>query len=294
MQKTKSRLFALGCSFTNYAWPSWADIIGLEYDVYENWAYPGLGNRAIAERVANLHAVKTLTPQDTVLIQWTSHLRHDWHANDSRHHTEVGIGWKTSGSIFNFINEEIFDKKWLKTFFDENSYMMHTLNHILLTKQFLESLGVNYYMTSMGYINKMNSDYPTEAEEAWHGETNTSEIDIWKDIPSLQIYKDKIFDDKWIYPIGTFAWKHKEKPYKFITPKGMPIKDRHPTINQHNDYVQQIVKPKLGLSQNTHKVAEYWIDNVNSSYDNCYSNFNEFCTIVQNLVGDRQNFYRGF
>ena len=72
-----TRLYVLGCSFSNYAWPTWADMLGLEFDEYENWAFPGLGNRAIAERVAEIHARNTLTKDDTVVIQWTSHLRHD-------------------------------------------------------------------------------------------------------------------------------------------------------------------------------------------------------------------------
>ena len=48
----KKRLFAFGCSFTHYAWPSYADFLGYEFDSFSNWAHPGLGNRAIAQRVA--------------------------------------------------------------------------------------------------------------------------------------------------------------------------------------------------------------------------------------------------
>ena len=48
----KNRLFVFGCSFTMYAWPTYADFLGYEFDHYENWGFPGLGNRAIAERVA--------------------------------------------------------------------------------------------------------------------------------------------------------------------------------------------------------------------------------------------------
>ena len=32
----------------------------------------------------------------------------------------------------------------------------------------------------------MNSDYPQEEADSWHGE-NLEEIDIWKDIPKLTI-----------------------------------------------------------------------------------------------------------
>jgi len=293
------RLFALGCSFTNYAWPTWADILGLEFNKYENWAYPGLGNRAIAERVANLHALETLTPQDTIIVQWTSHLRHDWHATDTRHNTYKGVGWKTSGSIFNFINEQLFDEKWVKTFFDEKSYMMHTLNNILLTQQFLEGLGVNYYMTSMGYVNKMNSDYPTEEHNKWHGES-APEIDIWKNIPSFLPYKEKIFNDRWLEPVGCFAWNHEDGPHKFITKNlgspwsGTKTVDRHPTINQHNDYVNNVIKPKLKLSQNTNEQAKIWIDKVNMCYENCHGDFDFFVENINKQLSGWGNYYKGF
>lgn len=287
------RLFALGCSFTNYAWPSWADILGLDFDTYENWAYPGLGNRAIAERVANLHALETLTPDDTVIIQWTSHLRHDWHTTDQRHNTFKGVGWKTSGSIFNFINEELYDEKWIKTFFDEHSYMMHTLNNILLTQQFLEGVGVNYYMTSMGYINKMNSDYPQEEKDSWHGESS-KEINIWEDIPNFVHYKNKIFNDRWLEPVGSFAWTHREPPYKFITKAGAKTVDRHPTINQHNDFVENVIRPKLQLSQNADNRAKLWIDTVNKCYETTHGDFNYFVDSINTQLNGWGNYYRGF
>lgn len=289
------RLFVLGCSFTNYAWPSWADMLGLEFDVYENWAYPGLGNRAIAERVAELHARETLTRDDTVIVQWTSHLRHDWHSNDVRHGKLKGVGWKTSGSIFNYINEDIFDKDWVKTFFDEYSYIMHSLNNILLTKQMLKSIGCDYYMTSMGYINKMNSDYPHDED---HGEKLQSNIDLWNDVPKLAIYKDKLFDDidRWITPIGTYAWNHETKPYKFRLSGGGAefCLDRHPTVLQHADYLKNKIKPKFGESQDLHPKAIKWIDKVNTLYENCHKDFDYFCEEVNNTLPGWLNNYRGF
>ena len=40
---------------------------------YENWGFPGLGNRAIAERVAECHIKNNITKDDTVLVQWSTH-----------------------------------------------------------------------------------------------------------------------------------------------------------------------------------------------------------------------------
>ena len=285
-----SRLFVLGCSFSNYAWPTWADILGLEFDVYENWAFPGLGNRALAERLAEIHVHNHLTKDDTVIIQWTSHLSHDWHATDHRH--QDNAGWKTSGSLFNYINEEVFDEKWIKTFWSENSYMMHTFNNILLAQNFLNGIGCTWRMTSMGYINKMNSDYPSDD----HGE-QMSDIDIWESAPPLRVYK-KIFDDKskWIKPVGTFAWNHKTKPYKFksMQDKAVFAIDNHPTVEQHNDYVNKHVLPSLNISQKQTKKVETWIDTINKLYNNSHRDFDLFCKNIEKEINDRKNHYRGF
>lgn len=285
-----TRLFVLGCSFSNYAWPTWADMLGLEYDNYENWAFPGLGNRAITERVAEIHAKHHLTKEDTVIIQWTSHLRHDWHATDTRH--QDNAGWKTSGSLFNYINAQIFDEKWIKTFWSETSYMMHTFNNILLTQHFLDSIGCTWRMTSMGYINKMNSDYPSND----HGE-QTSDIDVWENSPALKVYK-QVFDDKskWIKPVGTFAWNHKTKPYKFVSvqDKSVFTSDRHPTMIQHKDYLDKHVLPSLNLSQKQTQKTNYWIDTINKLYETCHRDFDVFCRNIEDTISDRNNYYRGF
>lgn len=42
-----NRLFTFGCSFTNYMWPTWADILAIEFDSYRNWGRIGAGNHFI-------------------------------------------------------------------------------------------------------------------------------------------------------------------------------------------------------------------------------------------------------
>ena len=88
------RLFAFGCSFTNYAWPSYADFLGYAFDKYENWGFPGFGNRAIAERVAECHAKNSLCKEDTVLVQWTSHTRNDFHTFKAVSYTHLTLPTK--------------------------------------------------------------------------------------------------------------------------------------------------------------------------------------------------------
>lgn len=284
-----SRLFVLGCSFSNYAWPSWADIIGLNYNEFENWAWPGLGNRALLERLTEIIVTKNLTINDTVIIQWTSHLRNDWHSTDTRHGTEVG--WKTSGSIFNEINKDLYNKNWIFNFWDEASYAMHMLNYIHSAQRILDSIGCEWYMTSMGYIHKLSSDYPTQDETS--AEKSKEDLNLWINVPALTEYKNKIFTnykDKWIDPVGTCAWKSVHKPYKFKKPSSIKFYvDRHPSMLQHKEYAINKVLPKLNCSQKLHQDAEKWIDNIEECYINCHSNFNTFCSSV-----NWSNTYRGF
>ena len=151
MKKT-NRLFSFGCSFTSYAWPSYACMLGTYFDESENWAFPGLGNRAILERLTEVVVTKKLCKDDTVIIQWTSPFRNDTHKFSEKH-------WRTKGSIFNFINSNRYDRKWLDEFFDEKSYCFHTLNYIVAAINILENIGCKWFMTSMGAIEKAGSDY---------------------------------------------------------------------------------------------------------------------------------------
>jgi len=286
-----SRLFVLGCSFTNYAWPTWADMLGTEFEVYENWGYPGLGNRAICERLIELHAREHLTKNDTVIIQWTSHLRNDYHTTDERRKGVLkDVGWKTCGSIFNYINAELYSDEWIKTFWDETSFTMHMLNNIALAQGFLKNINCNWYMTSMGKLEKMNSDYP----DSLQGEVGSTS-NIWKDVPALVIYKDLISNNRWISPVGTSAWNSKIDHFKFKGPDYKFIIDRHPSVDQHAEYLLQHVKPKINNSQNLSKLSKKWIDKVNNIYRNTHKDFDTFCeTIYKDLPEWQGNRYRGF
>lgn len=65
------RLFTFGCSFTSYVWPTWADILGLEYDHYENWGEAGSSNQYIMYSVNEFLTKNTITQDDTIIIMWT-------------------------------------------------------------------------------------------------------------------------------------------------------------------------------------------------------------------------------
>ena len=253
------RLFAFGCSFTNYAWPSYADFLSYEFDKYENWGFPGFGNRAIAERVAECHAKNNFTKDDTVLVQWTSHTRNDFHtfkeieyAKDQFVHgwfrPTNKIGWKTQGNIFGTGNlERNYDRKWIDNFWDEYSYFMYSMNEILLTQGLLDSTNCKWRMFTISDMAKLGSDTPSTAGE----QIKPLDENAWEKT-EFTCYRETIFEGKyknnWLKPLGHFAWDRPEDAYTFRGPNDPePWQDFHPSHKHHFEYMEEIVRPSLGL-----------------------------------------------
>lgn len=257
------RLFAFGCSFTSYAWPTWADLLGSDFDHFENWGLAGVGNRAIAERVAECHVRNKFNKDDVVIVQWSSHLRNDWWHQYSL--PERKAHWKTAGSIFNYLNEPLYDKKWLKTFFFEPAYVMHSLNHLVMTQNLLEASGCTWFMTGMGDLRNMGNDL---ADNGWGGEDillsdqdKVTEKVAWAKIPELKIYEKPIWIDKkdhWLTPLSVFAKKYPELIFDFVDTEqpSVTFKDTHPTTEHYALWIQQELQTKLSLDDSS--ISKYF------------------------------------
>lgn len=250
------KLFTFGCSFTNYNWPSWADLLGVEYGgFYYNWGYAGLGNRAIAERLAECHARMNITKDDTVIIQWSSAIRHDYLRTDKNN---WGTSWRTQGSIFSRENAKIFDDKWLEDFWDEKAYLIHTLNHITSSITMLEGIGCKWMMTSMNDLTKIGHD---ASDRTFGGEYqgNQTLVNFWEADPNLRFYKEFIWDqysDHWVDPIinvipetrelsWTFDFDPNREIEKMFKVKSNKWEEAHPTVTQHAIWLLEL-KQQMG------------------------------------------------
>ena len=291
---TKRRLFAFGCSFTMYAWPTYADILGHHFEHYENWAFPGLGNRAIAERIAECHAKNRFTKDDVVIVQWSTHIRNDYHTfmpmsfdpNSFLHiwfRKNPNIGWKTQGSIFNPNNRQfVYNDNWVNNFWDEHSYFMYSLNDISLTQGLLESVGCEWYMTSIGDFKKMCTDIPNATDE------NISDQDnIYKSKPEFEVYRSVLEHPKWLEPIGTFSWKNENDSYEFEGDNGTWL-EVHPSHKQHLDYAEHVINLNLDFTKYKSEVSNK-IEKIKLNE----SNFLTFQEEVSKAV-HHEPMYRGF
>ena len=273
------RFFAFGCSYTNYAWPTWANLLSVNYDEFYNWGLAGIGNRAIAERIAEANVKHRFTKDDLVIVQWSSHLRNDWWHKYSS--SDRPYQWKTAGSIFNYINEKIYDDKWIQQFFYEPAYFMHTLNHISLAQALLKSTGCEWYMSSMGDIRNLGTDLRNHADYGELGHIPTPgdvgvDMLAWKKIPELAIYDEAIWQahaDHWLMPMETHAQQHVLLTYKYLDDTAHGTKqymdDFHPTPKQHQLWIQSQLADKLQLSLDTLNFA----DSVAERVDQHFSQF---------------------
>ena len=285
------RLFTFGCSYTEYHWPSWADLIGTEFDYFENWGVRGIGNRGIAERISECHMTHNFTKDDTIIVQWSTHLRFDWYKEvPGPDHREAG--WKTCGSIFAYYNSKIFDKKWIDLFFSEPAYMMHTFNHIGLVQGLLESTGCTWYMTSIGDLRNAGADITVSnlfKEYSIHSNFEHKNTIIQDHYPHFKFYEEAIWDrysSHWLKPIHLFSNESHDKYWWFREDEQSSWRETHPSITHYRNWIFTELKDKISLSTTT--LSE--IDKITDSIEDLKQSSFDFVNFIEEL--HKNNFYR--
>lgn len=125
-----NRVFAFGCSFTNYIYPTWADIIAYEMpDVeYYNFGKSGMGNLAIASRIAEANTMFKFNDTDLVLVMYSTMYREDRWLEGT---------WQSHGNVY---NQGYYDKSFVKKYVDPAWCLIRDLSLIELSSKYLKSL----------------------------------------------------------------------------------------------------------------------------------------------------------
>jgi hypothetical protein len=145
-----SRLFAFGCSFTNYRWSTWADCLAPEFDYFENWGQAGGGNHYIFNSIMEADQRHQFGTGDTVIVCWTSLAREDRYV-DGRWHTPGNAHFATN----------VFNKEYLKTHIDERGFLIRDLAYIKAVKTLLENRpGLTWRFLSM--VELMTRPWPDD------------------------------------------------------------------------------------------------------------------------------------
>lgn len=143
---TYKRIFTFGCSYTEFIWPTWADIIGHDLNLpYENWGHAGTGNVYIAIKMLECDLKNKFTDTDLILVNWSS-----WHREDRMY--PGGDIWASGGNVF---NNEHYPVKFLKKYYSEyNDIVKNSTAIISSNKMFninYQSHIIDYQGKSEGY-----------------------------------------------------------------------------------------------------------------------------------------------
>lgn len=179
MQTPKTgRLFCFGCSFTAYAWPTWADIISMSSDFseYQNWGNPGAGNQYISLAVSECIGRYQINSNDTVLIMWSSVMREDRYINVPEHK-----GWLIEGNIYARMRPDLYTDHFMEKLVDVRGFYIRDLGYINLVAKTLQGIGCKFAFMSMNGI-----DNPIETLGSLGTDQNEDISDL------LLIYKDVI------------------------------------------------------------------------------------------------------
>ena len=97
------RIFTFGCSFTNYVWPSWPDIIAYELDIpLYNYGKLSAGNQYIFNTVMQADNFYKFTADDLIIVSWTNMHREDIYKDGK---------WVELGNIYSTLFDDLHSEE---------------------------------------------------------------------------------------------------------------------------------------------------------------------------------------
>jgi hypothetical protein len=266
------RLFAFGCSFTNYKWPTWADILGCEFDYFENWGQDGAGNQYMFNSLIECNQQNKFTKDDTVIICWTNVDREDRYTDR----------WLSGGNVY---YSHAYPSEWVKKFITDRGCLIRDLAMIKSIDIVLSSIGCNYKFLSMVPLNRRMFDYlnpnndvftlyndvldkicPSYFEVIFNSDWTSRDSDFSKDIivestKNLKLRYDAVAGADWPSFDNACKLFHTEKNNSkntiFEEIKSMfnydfyqINRDYHPTPAEHLEYIKKIL-PEHAISDST-------------------------------------------
>ena len=223
------RLFTFGCSYTIWAWPTWSDYIGVNFDTYYNFAKSGCDNKNILYQILKADKKYKFTSDDYVMVMFTSFNRCSYFKQYQLFNSGDLVDQDKSHPFMNNYPYEagIYDSwisaKSIKTLLDSKDMDYHLqqalpYNFLWENKKVLRTNHeINYSDLVLEYLNLLNSKVSLDG---WIQNNYDFEKDriVWQDIN-----------------------KH----------------DGHPTMKHHLDFVEKFFPQYI-----TEKTIDFYNENV--------------------------------
>jgi hypothetical protein len=243
------RFFAFGCSFTNYKWLTWADIVGNDIEVYENWAVQGAGNHFIFNSVIEADARHNFNKDDLIIIFWSTKERED------RYHNNAWL------NDTNLTQEKTYGKEWVKKFtLDFRSFLIRDLAYIKAIQTILmnkECDWANFAWNEFFNSGELRESFNTAKDKE-------PMLQMWRE-KSQQVYSGNdianFFDDRDVIKIYQDVFTNINAVYKWyeaacVKNRLVPDNDNHPTPVEALKFLDW-VWPNNTISDRTRKHVEY-------------------------------------
>lgn len=214
-----SRLITIGCSLTEYSYPTWADMAGTHFDEYYNLGNPGSGHSYMLNIFTDANVLLNLGEGDTVIVMSTSFIRYDvWLPTGD-------WGWQGKGNVYTGMPQE-----FVKKYYSDEHNLMQSFSCLKSIKDICELKGINFILLK-GFSTNF-TDYYTNTNVEYYDKELNNLYTIGKD-PMYQILRDRFGEVK------GYDWQD-------LNDTDFP--DVHPTIQMHG-YFLNTVLPQYGVDQ---------------------------------------------
>lgn len=209
------RFFAFGCSFTNYFWTTWPEIIAedLQVSKFYNLGKIGAGNEYIFNKLMQVDQLYNLNDNDLVIICWSNVTREDRYINGH---------WITPGNIYNIA--DTYSEEIINAFYSNpQDLLLHDFAFVKAARILLENRNVNWHFLQM--LNTFdNLDQYNQI---------CSVVNDFRELTDIEkkFIKPSFYDILWEGKIYNKLLKI-QKQGNFI--------DLHPTPQEHLDYLKLV------------------------------------------------------
>ena len=238
------RFFAFGCSFTEYRWSTWADIIAYSYPnaEYYNFGKAGGSNQIIFSRLMEADEQYGFNKDDLIIVQWTGVNR------ESR--WKDGYWGGGGGNIYQFNTQ--YPKEFVENWTHPTDYLIKDLAAIKAVNAVLKASQCTYFNICMVSINNIDFFNKKNIEQSSLQAIINGYKTIYKDIrPS---FSEIVFESKnWAAKVP----RPLSMRYDFSTLERKEVlrMDVHPTPKEHLEYVKKVL-PEITLAPDVDIIAE--------------------------------------
>lgn len=219
-----NRLFAFGCSFTKYYYPTWADLLSFNFDESYNLGKIGSGNQLISYRIQETNLKKKFTKDDTIIIMWSNFFREDEYYTD----------WLCHGNVFH-------SKDKYKAL---EYYVYRDCNIITSTLKSLSNTGSNIISTSI------NNPF-----------TDMSLIEDEKILNILNTYKDFVTPQtKTMTELFWYPGIERDKTRPQYTKNNIWHIEDHPLPLEHCSFAKDVLQ--FSIESEAVNLARDWHDKI--------------------------------